>query len=99
MTNKFDELTRKIAKAKNADGVKKVEPKKKVINSVGMRIVSEIIASTIVGLGIGYFIDQAFGTAPWFLLIFLMLGMSTAFYNIYRMALKEEQENNNDNSA
>lgn len=39
--------------------------------------------SIAIGAGIGYYIDKKFGTQPWFLLVFLALGIGAAFRNLY----------------
>jgi ATP synthase protein I len=41
--------------------------------------------SIAIGVVIGYFIDEKFGTDPWFLYIGLGLGIAAAFRNLYLM--------------
>ena len=54
----------------------------------GMRIGTEFIAAILVGTGIGFLLDRFFGTKPWFLIIFMMLGMAAGFRNIYRLGMR-----------
>ncbi|MEE9313585.1 MAG: AtpZ/AtpI family protein [Rhizobiaceae bacterium] len=50
------------------------------------RLSSEFIAGVVVGAGIGYGIDTFFGTSPWGLIIFLLLGFGAAVLNVLRAA-------------
>ncbi len=52
----------------------------------GLRLSSEFIAGVVVGAGIGYLIDAFFGTSPFGLIIFLMLGFAAAVLNVMRAA-------------
>lgn len=42
-----------------------------------------IVSSIIVGLTIGYFLDDYFGTKPWLLMIFFLLGIVAGFKLIF----------------
>lgn len=50
------------------------------------RLSSEFIAGIVVGAVIGYAIDQIFGTTPWGMIIFFMLGFAAAILNVLRAA-------------
>ena len=50
------------------------------------RLSSEFIAGVVVGAGIGYAVDTFFGTSPWGIIIFLMLGFAAAVLNVMRSA-------------
>ena len=50
-----------------------------------LRIGVEIVAALIVGVAIGYFLDQWLGTKPWFLLLFFVLGAAAGFMNVFRV--------------
>ena len=41
-------------------------------------------SSIAVGLLIGYYLDKWFGTDPWLLIIFLLLGIFSGFYSLLR---------------
>ncbi|MDP3896222.1 MAG: AtpZ/AtpI family protein [Mesorhizobium sp.] len=51
-----------------------------------LRLSSEFIAGIVVGVAIGWVIDEAAGTSPWGLIIFLMLGFGAGVLNILRSA-------------
>jgi F0F1-type ATP synthase assembly protein I len=48
-----------------------------------------VIACLIIGLGIGYYIDKLLNTKPLFTIIFIFLGMVSAFYNLFKVVLKK----------
>ena len=50
------------------------------------RLSSEFIAGVVVGAGIGYLVDTFFGTSPWGLIFFLLLGFAAAVLNVLRAA-------------
>jgi len=52
---------------------------------------TEIVASTMIGLGLGYFLDKWLGTRPWLLILFFLFGVAAGFLNLYR-ALRTERE-------
>jgi ATP synthase protein I len=52
----------------------------------GYRLISEFAAGTLVGGLIGYGIDWLFGTLPFGLIIFLLLGFGAGFLNLARAA-------------
>ena len=55
--------------------------------SVGLNLV----ISTFVGLGIGYWLDRYFHTLPWLTLIFLLLGIAAGFVEMFKMVRKENR--------
>ena len=44
------------------------------------------VPGAIVGFVIGYTIDQLFGTSPWGMIVFLLLGFAAGVLNILRSA-------------
>ena len=55
--------------------------------SVGARAGAELVGSIIGGALIGYAIDYYFETSPIFFLTFILLGVATGFYNIYKITM------------
>lgn len=90
MTDKYDNLSKKIAKAKGESPDEAVGKEKAEGYSIGWRFASEMIAGLLVGFGLGFYIDDYFGTSPIFLLIFILLGVSAGLLGIYKLAMKEE---------
>jgi ATP synthase protein I len=52
--------------------------------SVGMRIGVDMIASILVSVAIGYFLDRWLGTKPWLMIVFLFLGAMAGGFGVYR---------------
>lgn len=48
-----------------------------------------MVLSTFVGFAIGYGLDSYFGTAPWLLIIFLILGIISGFRELVKLAKKQ----------
>lgn len=49
-------------------------------------------SSVAVGLFFGYLLDKLFGTHPWLLLVFLLLGTVSGFYSLIRGLSKFKDE-------
>ena len=58
---------------------------------MGMRIGVELVASLLVGVGIGWGLDRLLGTSPWLLLVFFLLGAAAGMMNIYRVMMGMSQ--------
>ena len=52
--------------------------------TAALRISMEMVAAVIVGGAIGWFLDRFFGTGPWLLLVFLVLGFAAGMLNAVR---------------
>ncbi|MCK7610779.1 AtpZ/AtpI family protein [Roseibium sediminicola] len=82
------------------DGIRAVEEKaarKSQSSSSGyaqaMKLSSEFIAGVLVGAGIGWVTDQWFGTSPFGLIVFLLLGFVAGVLNVLRSAgVVEDQD-------
>jgi ATP synthase protein I len=46
-----------------------------------------------IGIGIGYFLDKYFTTAPYLTIIFMIFGMIAAMKTIFQLMKKLEKEN------
>lgn len=55
-----------------------------LIGTVGV----QIVVSLLIGFGIGLALDRWLGTAPWFMLLFILFGVAAGFLNVYREATK-----------
>lgn len=53
---------------------------------VALRLASEFVAGILVGAAIGWGIDQLFGSSPWGLIVFLLLGFVAGTLNVVRAA-------------
>ena len=57
---------------------------------LGLRVGIDIVAAVAVGVVAGILLDRWLGTAPWFLLVFFLLGCGAAFMSVYRTAMALE---------
>ena len=56
--------------------------------SIGLKISMDLVSSIIAGILIGLGLDKFFLTKPIFFIIFLLLGIITGFYNIFKSMQK-----------
>ncbi|MFT0858518.1 AtpZ/AtpI family protein [Ancylobacter sp. G4_0304] len=54
--------------------------------TLAFRLGSEFVAGVLVGAGLGWGIDRLFGTAPWGMIVFLLLGFVASVLNMMRAA-------------
>lgn len=77
---------------------KEEESKNSASSSTGwgaaVKISSEFIGGVLVGAGIGYLLDSFAGTAPWGMIVFLMLGFAAGVLNILRATGKVAEPDN-----
>ena len=82
MKNNFsDRLEQKLKKPKKNNN-------KNNGYSIGLKISLDLISSIIVGALIGYGLDNIFLTKPVFFIIFLVLGIITGFYSLFKTMKK-----------
>ncbi len=79
--DKLKELEKKLFKYKQKHFIS--NDKKNRSFDTGFFVISELLAGIGVGGFFGYYLDQYFNTKVLFLLFFLILGLISAFYNIY----------------
>ena len=74
------------------------EDKRQLIKSLGFlsSVGISMVASTFIGLAMGYYLDKWLGTAPWLTLIFLGFGIVSGFRNIYILTERELRRQKND---
>ncbi len=52
---------------------------------LGFRIGAELVAGVLVGVGVGWVLDTWLRTAPWLMVLFLLLGGAAGVLNVYRL--------------
>ncbi len=55
------------------------------LSALGMTLV----IATMMGFGIGYYLDSKFGTKPWLTLAFFFVGVVSGFYAVFKEVFKE----------
>lgn len=83
-TDNLDALSKKIAEAKGVDPETQKPTTSKDDSRQGAQAGVELIAAVGVFTAIGYGLDQYFDTQPLWMLVCMLLGMITGFYNVYR---------------
>ncbi len=54
---------------------------------IGMRVGVELVSALVVGMAIGWALDWAFGTRPWMLILFVLLGGGAGVANVWRLMM------------
>jgi ATP synthase protein I len=57
----------------------------------GARVLAELIGAPLGGGLVGWLLDRWLGTAPWLMLVLLVLAVIVAFRNIYRISQEHAQ--------
>lgn len=67
------------------------EQRRQLIKSMGFLsgLGISMVAATLIGLAIGYYLDRWLGTKPWMTLIFLGIGIVAGFRNVYILTDRE----------
>ncbi len=73
------------------------ENKRQLYRSLGFLsgIGISLVASIVMGLLIGYYLDRWLGTSPWLTLVFIGFGVIAGYRNIFilaRMELRRQQD-------
>ena len=92
--NKKNTISNLKEKIETIENNTKPKPSNKNENGAGFgfKISTELIAALIVGVGIGLIVDNYFGTKPFGLIIFFILGSFAGFLNIYRVMRRIEKQ-------
>jgi ATP synthase protein I len=53
---------------------------------------AEMGLSVVIGMAIGYWLDELLGTAPWMALLWMSCGAIAGFRSLYRLAKRMERE-------
>lgn len=94
---KLDELGRRLSdleKRAEATGTipRKSNAEPNTALGSAFKLSTEFVAALVVGGGMGWLLDDAFGTRPVLLLAFLALGMAAGFYGVFRTARRMQAE-------
>ena len=65
----------------------------------GWRMVTELVAGLLIGFGIGYGLDALFGTLPWFLVTFTLLGFAAGVKTMIASAQEFQARQTKDGDA
>ena len=67
------------------------EDRRQLIKSLGFlsSVGISLVASCLIGLAMGYYLDKWLGISPWMTLIFLGFGIVSGFRNVYILTERE----------
>ena len=98
MKNASEDIKRLEQKISELKSKENATPSNKINNTefvrvsrIGLRICVELFSAVMVGAGIGYLLDNFFGTKPWMLIVFLFFGGAAGILNVYRLSQKEDE--------
>jgi ATP synthase protein I len=97
--SRLRDLDARIAKAKAAREPEPAQPDRHVLAQHGWRMVTELVAGLLIGFGIGWGLDAAFGTRPLFLVLFVLLGLAAGVRVMLRTAAELQPGNNRPQGA
>ena len=93
MTNQEDFKTRlKIAKDQFLKNEGKENNSKGLFMGSAFRLGTELVAAAVVGTIIGFILDSWFGTKPWFIILFFIIGVIAGMLNVIRVAKRMQKE-------
>ena len=75
-----DELGRRIAEAKRANGIDQSTSPVTGSENKGMAVGVEFVGAVLVATFIGWALDKWLGTKPWLMIALLVLGFATGIY-------------------
>ena len=88
MDNRLNDLEKEVAEAKARQKIQNPEPVAKYNKemSLGIRAFMEMLG-VLLGSGLmGWVLDAYFETAPSILIVFVILGIVAAFFNLYKLS-------------
>lgn len=90
--DRMNELAKRLETVRGKRDAEAAKKGKRKQSGVGFayRIGLELVAAVAVGGLIGWAIDRWLGTAPWFMILFFILGVAAGFVNVYKAAGKSD---------
>ncbi len=87
LSQKLRDLDRRIGNSRSARKIKD-GPEEPARPGYGMalRLGADFVAGVLVGAALGWGFDRLFGTSPWGLVVFLMLGFAAGLLSVMRSA-------------
>ncbi len=82
----LEELDERLRKARGDQDDDESEDRRSTSIGLAFRLTTELVAGLVVGIAIGWGLDRWLGTMPWFVLLFLFLGMTAGILNVVKTA-------------
>lgn len=82
---RLERLEERLKAHRQADEAKAARPRSSTAGfAEALKLGSEFVAGVLVGFGIGWFFDRMAGTAPFGMIVFLILGFGAGVLNVLR---------------
>jgi ATP synthase protein I len=90
---RLNQLDARLKAAAQAETIRSGTTKRKPDGgySQGSRVLAELIAGPVGGGLIGWLLDRWFGSSPWLLLAFVILGFAAAIWNIVKISSRRPE--------
>lgn len=88
LSSRLRELDRRLDEsraARQTNAPSPIEPPRQGFG-LAMRLGADFVAGVLVGAALGWGVDRLFGTSPWGLIVFLLLGFAAGVLSIMRSA-------------
>lgn len=83
---RLEALEAKLAEKRVVETPKRHQDEHYSQAQMAWRLVIELVTGLLIGFGMGYGLDWVFGTAPWLLILFTLLGMAAGINVMLRSA-------------
>ena len=85
---RLEALEAKLAEKRVVDTPKRHQDEHYSQAQMAWRLVIELVTGLLIGFGMGFGMDTLFGTAPWLMIVFTLLGLA-AGVNVMLRSAKE----------
>lgn len=88
LSNRLRDLNRRLDESRAAGQTSAPSPTEPPRQGFGlaMRLGADFVAAVLVGSALGWGVDRLFGTSPWGLIVFLLLGFAAGILSVMRSA-------------
>ncbi|MEM0977034.1 MAG: AtpZ/AtpI family protein [Pseudomonadota bacterium] len=93
-SERLKRLSERLAEKRQDDKDEQVGESHVSSAEVGWRMVTELVVGLLLGAAIGYGLDVLFGTLPWLLIVFCMLGFAAGIKTMLRTAAEIQEKTN-----
>ena len=83
---RLEALDAKLAEKRAPEEPKRHQDEHYSQASMAWRMVIELVAGLGIGFGMGYGLDALFGTTPWLMIVFVLLGFAAGIKTMMRTA-------------
>ena len=88
-----DTFKTRLEIAKKKLSKRNLDKNKQSKSSIGQafKMSTELVSAVVVGTIIGFILDKTFGTNPWLILIFFLVGVAAGIINVVKSAKKMQK--------